>query len=243
DLRWAGRLSQAVFGLDDHRRHYECLPPEHAHTGDILVTRYVTPLRLHGDSRTHSRDLSPRQLYLVTSGQAGVLTAGRHARDVMQGEDGLTGAVVAHGYFIRRGHAPADSGCHADRTMPALYRMTVSGGRLIAEEVARGIEQFQVQYGIDIDGDAMLDGFIDAMAAGDPRWQQLRAVRIWLLARTGCPETGYDNTRHYRMGNITLIPATTDLDGDGIIDGDSDGDGNDDYRRQLFTATVALRNI
>ena len=68
------------------------------------------------------------------------------------------------------------------------------------------------------------------------------AARIWLLVRSECPETGYDNTNTYAMGNVNYSPGITDLDGDGNIDGDTDGDGNDDYRRQLYTSTVRLRN-
>jgi type IV pilus assembly protein PilW len=243
DISWVRMLSHTVFGLDDHRSGYDCLPAEDFHRGDILVTRYVAPLFRNGDGETRAEDLVPREMYLVTSGHTAVLTEGRHAAmNAREAGDGFTGALVAHGYFIRGRHVPADAECPAGRTIPALYRIAASNGRLLSREVARGIEQFQVQYGIDADGDGAVDAFSDAMDAGDPRWQQLVAVRIWVLARAGCPETGYDNTRHYRMGNIMLVPGSTDLDGDGVIDGDSDGDGNDDYRRQLLTATVALRN-
>jgi len=63
-----------------------------------------------------------------------------------------------------------------------------------------------------------------------------------LLARAECPEAGYDNTHRYRMGNIVYYPAGLDHDRDGKPDGDVDGDGNDDFRRRLVSATVGLRN-
>lgn len=242
DINWVRMLSHTVFGLDDHRNGYDCLPAEQNHRGDVLVTRYVRPLFMHGGSDTRA-PLAGDDLYLVTSGFAATLTEGRHLRSRQYvGKPGMTGALVAHGYFLRGRHAPAGADCTTGHTLPALYRMIASNGRLRAEEVARGIEQFQVQFGIDMNGDHTVDDYNNAMEPNDPRWQQVIAVRIWLLARAECPETGYDNEHHYRMGNIVFVPAINDLDGDGAIDGDIDGDGNDDYRRRLLTATVALRN-
>ena len=242
DINWLRMLSHAVFGLDDHRSGYDCLPAEQTHTGDVLVTRYLRPQFIHSGADT-PESLAGRDLYLMTSGHAGTLLEGRHVRSrLRRDKSGLTGVLVAHGYFLRRRHAPANTDCNAGHTLPALYRIAASNGRLRASEVARGIEQFQVQYGIDINGDHAIDDFIDAMEAGDKRWQQVIAVRVWLLARAGCPETGYDNHHRYRMGNILFVPAISDLDNDGVVDGDTDGDGNDDYRRRLLTATVVLRN-
>ncbi len=244
DIDWVRSLSHPVFGKDDHRRGYDCLPRTKRHTGDILVTRYITPLTTSGNTAgTAQSTLRPDHFYLRASLSTGNLFAGRDAAaNPPGGAAARMAELVARAYFIRTRHAPANTGCPGGRTLPALYRLVQANGKLVSEEVARGIEQFQVQYGIDGNGNGSIDRFIDAMDAQDPRWQQLVAVRIWLLVRAECPETGYDNSHRYVMGNISVDPARTDRDGDGVIDGDVDGDGNDDYRRRLFTGTVALRN-
>jgi type IV pilus assembly protein PilW len=111
--------------------------------------------------------------------------------------------------------------------VPALYRLGLVNGALRSEEIARGVEQFQVRYGLDSDDDGSVDEYVDAPPASDAvRWDQVIAARIWLLLRADCPETGYTNTNTYRMGNL-VYPAA------GLPDG---------YRRTLFTTTVALRN-
>lgn len=242
DIDWVRMLSHPVFGKDDHRRGYDCLPSEPVPVGDVLVTRYAAPLTATVQSSTMTRAAThPDHLYLLTRPDSGVLVEGRHVVATPSGAvpDSLA-QLIAHGYFIRP--STATGGCPPRRTIPALYRLAQSGNRLVAREVARGIEQLQVQYGIDGDSDGSVDRFLDAMAAGHPAWQQVIAVRVWLLARAECPETGYDNTHHYALGNVMEHPATADRDRDGVIDGDVDGDGNDDYRRRLLSATVTLRN-
>jgi len=242
-INWVRMLTHPVFGTDDHRLGYDCLPHEPVHTGDILVTRYAAPWIIGGNhTAADHMTKHPDHLYLRTSLTNGRLFAGKNEAANPVNGNTRTAELVAHAYFIRNRYATVATDCPGNRQIPTLYRMSQVNGKLVAQEVARGIEQFQVQYGIDTDNDNRVDRYVDAIAATDPRWQQLVAVRVWLLARAECPETQYDNTHQYLMGNTSVRPASTDQDGDGRIDGDVDGDGNDDYRRRLYLNTVALRN-
>ncbi|MGB5261739.1 MAG: PilW family protein [Gammaproteobacteria bacterium] len=242
DIDWVRMLSHRVFGKDDNRGGYDCLPSEPVPVGDVLVTRYAAPrYDLPPAGAMAQTVVHPDHLYLLARPDSSTVIEGRRAGTLLSG--GITDSVaelVAHGYFIRT--STTGSGCPAVNSLPALYRLAQSGNRLVAREIARGIEQFQVQYGIDSNSDGTVDRYMDAMDASHPGWQQVIAVRIWLLARAECPETGYDNTQHYALGNVRVHPATTDRDSDGVIDGDVDGDGNDDYRRRLMSTTVTLRN-
>jgi type IV pilus assembly protein PilW len=138
-----------------------------------------------------------------------------------------TAELVSHGYFI---HAATTSDkCPTAGNIPSLYRMTLvsdSTGtepKLEAEEIAYGVDDFQVQYGLDTDNDNSVDSFEDAPAAGDAKWNQVIAARIWLLVRAECPETGFTNDSTYDMAGVPYAPG-------------------DKYRRQLYTSTVRLRN-
>jgi type IV pilus assembly protein PilW len=101
--------------------------------------------------------------------------------------------------------------------------MTLTNGALAAEEIAYGVDDFQVQYGLDTDNDNSVDSFVDAAAAGDAMWGQVIAARIWLLVRAECPETGFTNESTYTMAGVDHTPG-------------------DNYRRQLYTSTIRLRN-
>ena len=81
------------------------------------------------------------------------------------------------------------------------------------EEIASGIEQLQVQYGVDTTGDLSVDQYLDADAINTdtttPNWDQVVAARIWVLTRSECPETGYTNTNTYTWGTSPTLPQQT----------------------------------
>ncbi len=216
---WALMLEYRVFGKDDTRRNYPCLAADKTPRGDILVVRYMAPWQVGG---TTTPVFQPRQYYLRSS-----VFAGRLFRGAEQASHAVTGTpvrvaeLVAHAYYI---HTAPGAGCAQPGTVPALYRTALANGRLVAGEIARGVEQLQVQYGIDANADGSVDRYIDAPPAGDTlAWRSVVAVRFWILLRSECAETGYTDTGSYRLGNISLTPA-------------------DGYRRQLYSHTVYLRN-
>ena len=111
--------------------------------------------------------------------------------------------------------------------IPSLYRVGLDDNSQpgAAQEVALGIERLQILYGIDnVGADYSVDTFVKASAVAD--WDQVVAIRFWVLTRADCPETGYTNTTTYEMG-----------DGE-----DFTPPANDHYRRQLYMTTVQMRN-
>ena len=112
----------------------------------------------------------------------------------------------------------------ANPTLPAdtrsLYRRA---GADTAEELVQGVEQMQVEYGLDTTGDRIVDSYSVATAAIN--WQQVIAVRIALLVRS-LDQYGTDrDTRTYQLLNA---PAVTPP--------------GDRRLREVFTATVSIRN-
>ena len=122
-----------------------------------------------------------------------------------------------------------------DATVPALRRVRLQTatdpipGSMIDEMVVSGIEQLQVQYSIfnHVDGttqyynaSGLTGASTDTVAT---EWDDVHAVRLWLLARNAKAEAGYANTTSYVMGNQIYTV-------------------NDSFRRQLFTTVVQLRN-
>ena len=97
-----------------------------------------------------------------------------------------------------------------------------------------------VIWAIDSDGDGALDTRLDADDDGDidaadavaggallaatVNINRIRAVRIWLLARTAAPIRGYSDTRTYVVGDRRITPV-------------------DNFQRRLLTASVKCRNM
>ncbi len=123
-------------------------------------------------------------------------------------------------------------------TIPTLYRAYLNAnGNLVNEPLVDGIEQFQVEYGLDTNGNDAPETFVlDPTVAGNlattiQRWRQVVAVRLYILARNTEETLGVGNLvqKTYNLGSlpgaIAFTPAT-----------------NDRYKRHLFTSTIKLRN-
>ena len=241
NVNWARMLTHRIFGKNDSRANYTCLPSDTTHIGDILVVRYAAPWVLGGITTPGALT---NHYYIRSSLFEGRLFKGKDALTctIPAAAVTRTSELIAHAYFIHVSDNSDASKCPGSGAVPSLYRLSLINGALSSEEIAYGVDNFQVQYGRDTDGDNSVDNYVDALVATDPGWSQVIAARIWLSVRAECPESGYDNTNSYAMAGGNYTPGTTDRDGDGNIDGDVDGDGNDDYRRQIFTTTIRLRN-
>jgi type IV pilus assembly protein PilW len=106
-----------------------------------------------------------------------------------------------------------------------LKRVVFVSGALNAalqeQVVVSGVENLQVQYALDVDGNRSVDQYVNG-GAGLP-WSQVEAMRIWLLVRAPTPEAGYTNTTSYPLPQAAVTPS-------------------DNFRRVLVTKTVHLHN-
>ncbi len=142
---------------------------------------------------------------------------------------------------------------------PTLWRKSLDSDgtdpTVIDEEILPGVEDFQVQFGIDTgDHDATVGIDIDLDKNSVPdnpnglvsRWvnpdsallnsptaatnpgisAQVVAVRVWLRIRSDQPEVGFTDNREYNYAGVTYKPA---------------GDLSH-FRRMLVSRTIYLRN-
>jgi len=151
-----------------------------------------------------------------------------------------TGAVndlVVHAYYVDK-----DSSTAAN--LPTLYRKSLNTTPTFAdEEILPGVEDMQVQFGIDPTGTTgIVTQYVDAVnAATLPATAQIIAVRIWLLLRADSIETGFTDNRTYAYGNRTLAAGTVAslLTGGAARKAYAPRDG---YRRLLVSRTIMIRN-
>jgi len=223
---WVRMLESPIFGKNDNRTNYGCLPADNPHVGDILVVRYAAPWVVGGIT---TASYSANQYYIRSSLFDGRLFLGsaesNAANDIPGAALLRTSELVANAYFIHTSANSDPDKCPGSAAVPSLYRLGVNNGVLSAEEIAYGVEQFQVRYGRDTNADGSVDVYVDAPGVGSPDWDEVIAARVWILMRSECPEPGYTHKGEpWNMGNIVNYnPA-------------------DNYRRQLFTSTVGLRN-
>ena len=241
DNTWGRMIDRRIFGINHTETAalgaYACINDGNGHSSrDVVVMRFASPWLVFATPTTNQRPIENNStLYirssLTISDEAGRLFKGSDKADSDNDmNDGgtappseRTSELIARAYYI----GPSGQTCNGI-SVPSLYRERLdSNGRPVAEEVAYGVDNLQVRYGLDTDGDDSVDIYLDAGTSGlneDTEWEQVIAVRYWLLTRAECPEVGYTNNNTYTMGDVDYAP-------------------NDNFRRQLYQSTIKLRNL
>jgi type IV pilus assembly protein PilW len=126
------------------------------------------------------------------------------------GPDAMVAPYTTLTYYV------AENGVGTNRS---LYRRV--GDAALSEEVAEGVEDFQLQYGLDTDGDIFADLFVAADDVAD--WSEVVSVRASLLMRSKL-ERAAQSPQTYDFNGVPDIAAT------------------DDRLRRPFNVTIQLRN-
>jgi len=157
--------------------------------------------------------------------------------------DGTTFAPIrryhVHIYFV----APCSIGSGAggacaagDDSIPTLKRLELtSNGVMSIVPLVEGIENFQVDYGIDADGQGVPDGAYITAPATPTDWSNVVAVRINVLARNVEASAGYSDTKSYDMGAMGTLSAP------GM--GGTVATLPVNYKRHVYNAVVRVVNV
>ena len=219
--RWGAMVFRPIFGLNDTNDPYACIPESDYLHGDILTLRYA-------DSRPVDTTPSGGELFIRSSLTAGAVFRGEDEADpdnAVPGTAVVLRRLVSHAYYIRPSGVIV---CPDGSRPPSLYRERLDrNGLPVAEELATGIEQLQVMFGIAVDSDGSAMRFIDASVMSASDWEKVRQIRFWLLVRQECGYGGYRGTQtSYSMGNTTYHTPVAERG----------------LRRMLFFKTVSVRN-
>jgi len=122
-------------------------------------------------------------------------------------------------YYIRRfANAPGDN-------IPTLCRKVLRGAgpSMVTECLATGIEDLQLEYGIDTSENGQPNVYTPSPTLAE--MQNVVSARIFLLARTTEIDTRYTNDKQYSISNA------------------ADFTPNDSFHRRVFSTNVAIQNI
>jgi len=143
--------------------------------------------------------------------------------------DSSTHSLIVTSYYV----APTSSLIEG---VPTLRRQRLTGGgvagpKIIDEEVAPGVENLQIQLGIDVDQDNSVDRYVnpgdaiyDPNAVGYLPGARVMTARVWMIVRGVNIEPGLQDDRDFEPGDVDL----------GVPD--------DSFRRMQVSKTILLRN-
>lgn len=189
---------------------------------DILVVR-------RADTQTVATG-SAGQVYVQTGLNTSndftkVVDSGPSTNFVLKDKDGVTANLRK--YHVTVFYISTCNVCSPNDGIPTLKKteLGVSGGSAAwsTSALVEGIENMQLDYGLDSDSDGAPDSYATSLAAADIA--NVMTVRVNLLARNDETTDGYSDSKTYSLG----------LEG-------SVGPFADTYKRHAFTGVVRLIN-
>jgi type IV pilus assembly protein PilW len=126
--------------------------------------------------------------------------------------------AISRIFFIRNYSEADDPG----DDIPSLCMETLAGDGMTLRCLVEGIENMQLEFGIDTDADGVPNQY-KSDPSGD-EMQQAVAVKVHLLLRSISGIAGYQNKKSYTLGRRVLAAR------------------NDAYLRRVLSSTVLLRN-
>ena len=150
-------------------------------------------------------------------------------------------AATVEIYFIRNCASQAQgnaTACDAaDDTTPTLARLVLRDGVMEQEDVVAGVEQFQVIYGVDDDGDRSPNRYVDATrvkaGTGGPEWAKVVDTRVSLVLRNGERDVTFKDEKTYLLyggaagAGLAYKAAASDQS----------------FRRKVYNTSVQSRNM
>jgi type IV pilus assembly protein PilW len=143
-------------------------------------------------------------------------------------------ASTTHNLIVSSYYVAGDSELMPGVPTLRRKRLTTFNGEpsIVDEEIAPGVENIQIQLGIDVDQDNTVDRYVNpGEGIYDPNdatsfipGARVVTARIWLLVRSAYRENGIVDPKNYSPGDVQL------------------GTFTDDFRRMQVSKTILLRN-
>lgn len=247
-LRVAG-----IYGIEGSASSpLNCIPnADYVPNSDIVIVRYADPIRRASgaldDDRIYVRTAIGRRGYVFKgSALASVpsdLTPEDASAATVEDEVALAGDVAnfeyrTFVYFLRR-CSSQDLGTpgvcdNEDDNIPTLARLSLDGLSLVQQDVVAGVEQMQLAYGVDDNGDRAPDRYLSADDVTTAnRWGNVIDVKLSVLIRNNELDVTANDDATYRLyggddGNGVTYTVPEEAKG---------------YRRKLFNTSIQIRNM
>lgn len=193
---------------------------------DIFLIKRVEGMALEEKATAPAAAAAPR-VYLRTNGVIGWL----HEDGDATGEPSFGAGTVENWlylpvlYYVRSYAATAGDGIPTLCRYSMNYAQGVAGGSpsMVEECLAQGVENMQLEYGIDNNSDGVANLYLSNPTAAQLA-ANLVSVRVHLLLRSLVEDQNYTNAKTYSLGNLDYDPA------------------DDGFYRRVHTTTISVRN-
>jgi len=200
-----------------------------AATGGSQPNSDVITIRRASVSPVNAATVGDGRLMIQSTRIQGEIFEGETIPASFSAADSSTHSLIVTSYYV----SPTSTLING---VPTLRRHRLVGGagvgpRIVDEEVAPGVENLQIQLGIDVNQDNTVDRYVNP---GDPIYNpnavgyvpgaRVMTARIWMIVRGINIEPGIQDNHDFEPGDVDL------------------GVQNDSFRRMQVSKTILLRN-
>lgn len=225
---WAMKLDRPVYAVNDSSDYSDDCMADWA-KGDSIEMRYATPVSVDAAAN----GLIGGTLYLQSVPKYSYFFKVATPPDPSKFQDGNARNFVwrSKAYYV------ADHTDIEDDGIPSLRLLSLEsdglGGMTLTKTVLlSGVENLQIQFGLDTPGAGKVSGDQSADIYLHPnqidgvtyRWNQVISARIWLLMRSREPMDEVKSTSTYSMAGVDYV-------------------NGDQYKRTVVSTSVRFRNI
>ena len=224
---WYYNLSQPVFATNNSNPYGgTCIPvgERYVTNSDVLEIRYAEP--------GVPVALLSNQVYVRSNFRNGRVFIGTTPPELKSYETSPLTAnheLHAYAYYI------SDYTDNIGDGIPSLRRVAlVNSPSLQNQTLVSGVVDLQVQFGVDTNGDSIVDRYDDpGVITANDDWFNVYSAKIWLLMRTDKKQVGADTKKEF------IIPGSFNLAG---VPKTEFG-GVDDYRYFMVSSVIDMRNL
>jgi len=212
--RWYIDITVPIFASEATNPYSTCPITSHLANTDVMVVRFA-------DSNPIAAvNLTAGTAYVRSNYQAGALFIGTTPPVIPDD----TNALTSNHLLVSRAYYVSDFTDTAGDGLPSLRRVDLVAGPAIQDQlILPGVENMQIQFGVDTDKDLSVDQYVNADKVTD--WTKVYSARVWVLVRS------------------QRVDKTVDTSQTFTIAGNSVAFGNDGYRRLLMSSVINLRNM
>jgi type IV pilus assembly protein PilW len=219
---WVLNLALPVDGFNNDYG-LDCLPTGGSQdNSDVITIRRASVLPVDAATDGEGR------LMIQSTRIQGEIFEGDTIPGSFSAADSSTHSLIVTSYYV----SPTSALIIGVPTLRRLRLVSgVAGPRIVDEEVAPGVENLQIQLGIDVDQDNTVDRYVnpgdeiyDPNAVGYVPGARVMTARIWMIVRGINIEPGIQDNRDFEPGDVDL------------------GIHKDSFRRMQVSKTILLRN-
>jgi len=215
---WYRNFRQSFFVQNNSNPYAtSCIPNgDYRANTDVLVVKYASPIAID------EADLGAGVIYVYANNFEGAIFSGQtqpsYKKDADDAPENF--ALRSRAYFVNEFTDVTGDG------YPSLHRIGLSAGPSVSNSMLiPGVEDFQIQLGLDTNRDGSVNMYVDAdNALVGPEMAEVKSVQFWVMLRSRGIEFEADESQSLSMAGRSAVNY-------------SDG-----YRRVIVSNVVKLQN-